>query len=407
MALDPQAVQRLRFEASKVFTPAIPINGQALFAGRTHEVTQVIDSINQPGQHAIIFGERGVGKSSLANVLAPWLESLGSRVVAPRVVCDGADRFSTVWHKVFMGISMPGQTQRAGFLVSGASELAAVDKIPDEFTPDDVRRLLASFGSQAVLIVIVDEFDRIPGNDSRQLFADTIKALSDYAVPATVVLVGVADTVNQLIEEHQSISRALVQVHMQRMSAKELSEIIELGLARLEMTIEPGALQHVSLLSQGLPHYTHLLGLHASRLALAQGETLVRMAHVRDAIREAVTGAQQTIRSAYAGAISSPRKDNLYSDVLLACALAEKDEFGFFRAAGVRMPLNNITKKTYDIPNFSQHLTNFCDGARGPVLERRGTKHQFRFRFVDPLMQPFVVMRGLEAGKITVETLAR
>jgi hypothetical protein len=42
-------------------------------------------------------------------------------------------------------------------------------------------------------------------------FRSLIKVLSDNSVPATLVLVGVADSVDALIVEHQSIERALVQ----------------------------------------------------------------------------------------------------------------------------------------------------------------------------------------------------
>ena len=63
----------------------------------------------------------------------------------------------------------------------------------------------------------------------------------------------------------QSVERALVQSKMQRMSLEELREIITKGLERLNMAIDENALKHISLVSQGLPHYTHLLGL--ARLA--------------------------------------------------------------------------------------------------------------------------------------------
>src|SRR2546428_144579 len=83
-------------------------------------------------------------------------------------------------------------------------------------------------------IVIIDEFDRLP-EKARRAFADTIKTLSDHAVPSTVVLVGVADSVEQLVEEHQSVSRALVQIQMPRMTPQEIGTIIDSGLNRLEM----------------------------------------------------------------------------------------------------------------------------------------------------------------------------
>jgi len=183
------------------------------------------------------------------------------------------------------------------------------------------------------------------------------------------------------------------------------SLIITKGLERLNMAIYENALKHISLVSQGLPHYTHLLGLHASREAIDLGERKISLVHVESAIKKALEEAQQTTRSAYHKATMSPRRDNLYADVLLACALAKPDDLGYFAAADVRKPLSTIKKKLFDIPSFSRHLNDFCEEKRGPILQKVGGKHRFRFRFINPLMQPFVTMQGFINGKIDRETL--
>ena len=231
------------------------------------------------------------------------------------------------------------------------------------------------------------------------LIADTIKTLSDHAVDATLLLVGVADSVDSLIKEHQSIERALVQVRMPRMSIPELNEIIEKGLLSAEMTICATARDKICALSQGLPHYTHLLALNAAQRAALDNRLEVTEQDVRAAIDTALAKAQQSIISAYHKATSSPR-ENLYAQVLLSCALAQPDNLGYFAAVDVRAPLSGIMRKTYEIPAFSQHLNAFCEASRGPVLQRTGTNRRFRFRFSNPLMQPYVIMDGIRRGLI-------
>ena len=54
-----------------------------------------------------------------------------------------------------------------------------------------------------------------------------------------------------------------------------------------------------------------------------------------------------------------------------------------------------IMKKNYDIPSFARHLASFANAERGSVLKKSGVKRRFRYRFTDPLMQPFVIMKGL------------
>jgi hypothetical protein len=61
-------------------------------------------------------------------------------------------------------------------------------------------------------LVVFDEFDRLANMEARGLMSDTIKSLSDYGSSATVLVIGVADSVSDLIQEHQSIERVLMQI---------------------------------------------------------------------------------------------------------------------------------------------------------------------------------------------------
>jgi hypothetical protein len=63
--------------------------------------------------------------------------------------------------------------------------------------------------------------------------------------------------------------------------------------------------------------------------------------------------------------------------------------------------MRNITHKDYDIPAFSQHLNDFCEGSRGPILQKIGVRRRFRFRFINPLIEQFVVLKGISDGMIT------
>lgn len=398
--------EALAIEAGRIFTPATPVNEEALFAGRMDQIRKVVDAINQRGQHAIIFGERGVGKTSLSNIIASKLRVRGTEILAPRVNCDSTDDFVSVWKKAFSQIDLISKTPAMGFQMSIFEETKkAADVVGDEIAPDDVRRILTLMSSTRLVMIIIDEFDRLANQTARRAMADTVKALSDNAVWATLVIVGVADSVDELIAEHQSIERALVQIQMPRMSREELHEILDKGTSRLGMTVTDDAKRRISLLSQGLPHYTHLLGLHATRAALDSGELRITPEHVDAAIAKAVGETQQSLRSAYRRAVTSPRKDNIYAHVLLACALAKTDDFGYFAAAAVRRPLSTIMRRPYDIPGFSKHLNDFCGKEKGPILRKTGVKHKFRFRFENPLMQPLIIMQGLVDRRIDPKTL--
>lgn len=392
--------QRLIFECGRVFSPSAPIDDRALFAGRIAQILQVSDTIHTRGQHAIIFGERGVGKSSLANTLRSLLKADEATVV--KINCSAGEAFVDVWRKVFAEVTI--SQEGLGFKPR-STEQGLAELIPDPGDSGTVRRILQSISQERKSIVILDEFDRV--KESATAFADTIKDLSDSSANTTLVLVGVAADVDELIKEHASIDRCLVQIKMPRMTQDELSEVLSKAYKALGLTIEAEAEKLIILLSNGLPHYTHLLGKEAAIGSIEAGRFDISVADVEKGILRALETKQQAIGGAYQQAISSQHKSTLFKEVLLACALAEVDEAGFFVSADLRGPLFQITGRNYDIPNFSQHLDKFsADPTRGPILEKSGSSRRFRFRFINPLMQPYVIMRGLADNQIDKQLLS-
>jgi Cdc6-like AAA superfamily ATPase len=391
-------------KAMALFSPSGPVTKEELFAGRTQQMRDLVAVIGQPGQHAAVYGERGVGKTSLA---ATMVDILRPAVIAVRANCDSSDSFSTIWRKVLSEIQLVREIQGPGF-AAGVSQAitTAAQALPPEgaVAPNDVRRTLTLVSQSMPVVVFLDEFDRLEGNEATTLFADTIKTLSDQLVPATVVMVGVADNVEQLVAEHRSVERALIQIHMPRMSLEELSEIVN-RVRTIEMDVDRDARRYVTHLSQGLPHYTHSLSQAAAIAAIDRGSRHITMTDVGAAIRTTIQRrAQETVVSAYHKATFSTR-ETLYRQVLLACALAPGDDLGYFASADVRDPLSSIMGRPYDIPAFSQHLNELSDptGDRGPVLHKAGTSRKFRFRFINPLLQPYVLLRGVDDGMISVD----
>ena len=407
MATDA-AYAAAEFQVGSVFTPGAPINERDLFSGRIPQVRSIIQAISQRGYHAVLFGERGVGKTSLSNVLAGFLSDVEKSYLLPRVNCDSMDTFSSLWRKALQDIVISKKRQGIGF---NAQEIETAESViadlPEQVTPDDVRRVLSELSKGVVLVVVFDEFDRIQDRTVTVAMADTIKTLSDYSVSATILLIGVADSIDELIEEHQSIERAIVQVPMPRMSPQETKQIVLNGLARLSMEIDSDSLDEIASLSQGLPYITHLLALQSVRAALAEKNLKIESVHVETGMRSALDQWQQSIKHSYYAATKSQQPDNIFKEVLLACALAEIDDLGYFSAAAVRTPLNIITGHGYDIPNFARHLKEFSEAGRGPILERVGTVRRLRYRFRSPLMRPYIVMRGFADGLLTKKNLKR
>jgi Cdc6-like AAA superfamily ATPase len=379
------------------FSPSAPIDQRDVFAGRADQLTALRTVVRQRGQHAVIYGERGVGKTSLAGIAAD--EASRDRYFTAHVICDSSDDFTSIWRKVFEEISVVANGQ-AGTAIGYLRD-------QNQVTPNEIRLVLRELTRGAPVVVFIDEFDQISDTTIRRLFADTIKILSDQAIRATIIPVGVADSVTDLIDEHASIARALVQINMPRLPMKERREIIDKGLAAAGMNITVSAAERIVYLSQGLPHYVHRLAQQAGIAAVERESIEVTADDVDFAIQVVVTDTQESVSKDYHEATYSTRQENLYADVLLACACAPADERGFFRAAAVEFPLTTIKKKVYKVTAFARHLDAFRSEGRRRILVREGAPKLYRYRFRDPLLQPYVIMRGLRENKITDSDIRR
>jgi hypothetical protein len=192
-------------------------------------------------------------------------------------VANSMDSFSSIWHKLFAEIQWPDG--------NGLISTIEAFSLPDELTIDLVKKVL-SLAHGAVYIV--DEFDKAGREVSKQ-FTELIKTLSDLAVDCTIILVGVAETVDNLIIDHASINRAVIQVRLDRMKPTELMIILQNAEKVLETKFSDDATNLIVHISQGLPHYTHLVGLNAVRSA-AQRLSLLEVDRndVFDALKTAV-----------------------------------------------------------------------------------------------------------------------
>jgi hypothetical protein len=267
--------------------------------------------------------------------------------------------------------------------------------------------VLRTLAAEAKVLIFIDEFDQVAATALRKQLADTIKILSDHAVRATLVMVGVAENVTELIDEHESVARAMVQVKMPRLRPAELKQIIDRGLTEAGMTILKNAANRIVNLSQGLPHYVHRLAQQAGVQAAYRDSPEVTVDDVDEAIGIVLTDMQESVGKDYHEATWSSRTDAIYHEVLLACACAMTDNRGFFAAAGVTGPLSQIRRKEYKVPAFARHLDAFRSESRRRVLVREGSPGSYRYRFREPLMQPYVLMRGLKRGMIKDTHLRR
>ena len=90
-----------RWEISELFTPSAPVTTDDLFQGRKQQLDKLLGVIGERGRHAIIYGEPGVGKTSLSQVIKLFIPTKTSRVKYIRKQAFSSDTFSSIWLDIF------------------------------------------------------------------------------------------------------------------------------------------------------------------------------------------------------------------------------------------------------------------------------------------------------------------
>ena len=109
---DADVLRAFRFDTLlEVFSPSAPVDREEIFAGRADQLAALFVVSRQRGQHAVIYGERGVGKTSLARICAERARQEDFFVA--NVTCDSGDNSSRA-ENCFPGCAPAGAARRAG-----------------------------------------------------------------------------------------------------------------------------------------------------------------------------------------------------------------------------------------------------------------------------------------------------
>lgn len=390
--MEPEDWKALRFEAGQLFTPSAPIGTAELFAGRQQQISKLLDVVGERGRHAIIYGEPGVGKTSISQILRLVIPIKTSTVQYIRRQVFSTDSFSSIWLDIFREMKFIASTD------DGGKEYVISDLYTSGVRPADVVRELSHFSENDIPIIVIDEYNLIHDAGTSRLMAETIKAVSDSSINCTIIIVGISDSVKDLVSGHESIIRCSEEILMPRMQPEEMRDIVEGRIRRLGMSIDGNAKWKAINLTKGLPAFGHGLGKAAVLSAMKEKRLNVTESDVDIAIDDVINSSQNTLKNDYQVATHSNQERARYRQILMACALAQSDEIGYFTPKQVEAPLTEILKRPTAVEAFNNNLKEFTEEKRGRVLYRQGIARIYRYRFRNPAMQPYVLMKGVKDG---------
>ncbi|NLO05639.1 MAG: ATP-binding protein [candidate division WS1 bacterium] len=417
---DFKRVREIRAEAEKrgiysVFTPRHPVDRAEYFRGREAQVASCYASMLEVGSHILIYGDRGVGKTSLATVACERAtDDANPKPQVCQVNCDAKSTFHSIWASVLTRLGVEGnvvaktkeKTEGGGFELNAAVAKGGADTHTtsredvetfhqSELTPSSVAQLIDDFDENRHGLIVIDEIDRLPDEVDRQLMADLMKQLSDRRTPTTLVLVGIAQTAGDLLAGHPSSQRSLTQVRLDRMDSNEIREILEKGSSACDIGFADDVVDRIVDFSAGYPHFAHLLGQKCAYHAIRLRDYHVHSHELSYALQDAVKEAEESLRIAYSDATSSAQAAG-YTEILHALAYIPSTVFS---KDDCRRYIQSYTKQDVNETLLDNAVRRFVAEDDSAVLKRVGSG---LYCFTDPRMPSFLKMMDQSQPKKAV-----
>lgn len=406
------------------FQPATELDDPERFAGRGMQVRELADSLHSVGATPLIYGDRGLGKSSLAvqmRRIAMGDLGLLSHLNAERlalppdsafltfyVTCtDSTQSFADLLQLLVNSAesveNVPSDGGTASHLVDRTTrkkltlkmfELESTKKYQTESQRLSYQDLnleekliqlcdLLTAAYQQPVLFIIDELDRM--GDTKGL-ASFLKAITGDHLK--FMLVGVAGNVSELLSDHQSLERRLVPVRVPLMTTTELSQVVlkaqgYLSENQIPLRFTDDAVVRLARVASGFPWFTHVLGQQCLVFADEEGRVTIDEGHVRHAVSSIVDNrfAQQFSDTYQMAVRDSSRRE------------ATLRAFASWMDADV--PTGEIYKvlKRLGVSGPSTYKGHLCSADYGSVLAGPAFQKRGLVRFRNEMFKAYVRMR--------------
>lgn len=309
----------------QAFLPAKEIETPQLFSGREEEIVQGLHALRSPGASICLYGRRGVGKSSIAKQLRlvasgysaltdllsrqelfsesfsipsvyfycddtiKNLSDLFRKLLCDRDSLDGIARFNegTILRRTKERKSASARLALR-LLEASSKDEVEIENVVAEIDPvsafKSVTAEIVDSAETNSMVVVIDEFERVSNKGG---IASIIKTTPHVKF----IIVGVSEDLTIPIADHASISGHLAEgsIKINPMTPDMLIEILKRGEAIIkDIRMAEDVIAKVVEVSEGYPHWVHLLGKWSCIDAVEKGSSNVTFENYISALQRPV-----------------------------------------------------------------------------------------------------------------------
>jgi hypothetical protein len=403
-----RSIGREKFETilKEKLSPTTPIRSPEALKGRERILEDIRRSFVQPGRHVFIHGDRGVGKTSLAQTAA--IQHQSSDAAPIFIGCDNASTFYAVSRNISQKLTSTDPTiskvSRSGkvgggwkgFISAEASQTVERGAIPDFKSIDEAVSVIGYLANRHSdqPVIVIDEFERVTDSAERMLFADFIKQVGDQSVPVKLLFCGIGSSLSDLLDAHHSCYRYLTAVPLERLGIHPCLEIIQGAADALNVAIEDTSAYRIARISDGFPHYVHLLTEKLLWHIFSDEDEIScsTVQHYTGAVRSAVVDIEPHLKAMYEKASLKYKAD--YETVLWA--VADHHELKR-RSADIYKSYVRILRSKGEEPlpreTFNQRINALKRPAHASILK---ANRQGWYEFSEAVVRGYVRLRAEE-----------
>jgi len=414
VSIEGYSREKFKDRMNEYLSASGPVRSHQHLQGREKEMALIDEALAADGRHVFIYGDRGVGKTSLAQSAANLYPSSGESFI--HIGCGKDTKFygaiedlaDQVIKKV-AGEPIYNVTQAVNLKLYsikwGKEEKEiSIPIVTSMYTAVEAIEVVCRYCSE-IPVIVIDEFDRIDSENERELFASFLKHLGDRGVNVKLIFTGVAQSVMELLGNHESSFRQLHTILLERLNWTGREDIVKEAVRSFGLDLNTEVAYKIAKISNGFPFFVHLITEKILWCAFESVEVIrcIDFELFDDAIEKAINSISAHLYGPYNAA--SMHRTHDYKEILWATADSENTiryidgMYSSYLRINTELYGSNPSENNRPLPRtkFTARLSNFKKKSFGSILESVADRKGI-YTYRENILRGFVAMKALESG---------